>query len=115
MSDVSRRSFLKGAAATAGVSSLAALGLFGCAPATNEKTGAQSSAVEGSSSGTAAESRTPGYCGPGDWLGEAPVIDDADIVDEKTFDVVVLGGGHAGLMAACGAVDEGATVAVVEM
>ena len=115
MSDVSRRSFLKGAAATAGVSGLAALGLFGCAPATNEKTGAQSSAVEGSSSGTAAESRTPGYCGPGDWLGEAPVIDDADIVDEKTFDVVVLGGGHAGLMAACGAVDEGATVAVVEM
>ena len=100
---------------TAGVSGLAALGLFGCAPATNEKTGAQSSAVEGSSSGTAAESRTPGYCGPGDWLGEAPVIDDADIVDEKTFDVVVLGGGHAGLMAACGAVDEGATVAVVEM
>ena len=36
MSDVSRRSFLKGAAATAGVSGLAALGLFGCAPATNE-------------------------------------------------------------------------------
>ena len=54
-------------------------------------------------------------CGPGDWLGAPPTVDDADIVDEKTFDVVVFGGGHAGLMAACGAVDEGATVAVIEM
>ncbi|WP_270299721.1 FAD-binding protein, partial [Eggerthella sinensis] len=51
----------------------------------------------------------------GDWLGAAPEIADGDIVDEKTFDVVVFGGGHAGLMAACGAVDEGATVAVIEM
>ena len=47
-------------------------------------------------------------------MGEAPQIADSDIANELTYDVVVLGGGHAGLMAALGAVDEGATVGVVE-
>jgi|GEM_PF-152777 len=57
--------------------------------------------------------RVEGYCGPGDWLGEAPE-DPADYEDAGTYDVIVLGGGHAGIGAAFGAVDEGATVAVVE-
>ena len=57
--------------------------------------------------------RVPGYCGPGDWLGEAPA-DPTDYVDAGTYDVVILGGGHSGIGAAFGAVDEGATVAVVE-
>ncbi|MCC8065918.1 MAG: FAD-binding protein [Clostridiales bacterium] len=57
--------------------------------------------------------RVKGYCGPGDWLGEAPE-DPADYVDAGTFDVIILGGGHSGVGAAFGAVDEGSTVAVVE-
>ncbi len=57
--------------------------------------------------------RVEGYCGPGDWLGEAPA-DPEVYEDAGTFDVIVLGGGHAGIGAAFGAVDEGATVAVVE-
>lgn len=57
--------------------------------------------------------RVSGYCGPGDWLGEAPE-DPASFEDAGTYDVIVLGGGHAGIGAAFGAVDEGATVAVVE-
>jgi uncharacterized protein with FMN-binding domain len=57
--------------------------------------------------------RVEGYCGPGDWLGEAPE-DPTDYEDAGTFDVIVLGGGHAGVGAAFGAVDEGSTVAVVE-
>lgn len=57
--------------------------------------------------------RVEGYCGPGDWLGEAPA-DPETYEDAGTFDVIVLGGGHAGIGAAFGAVDEGATVAVVE-
>ncbi|MCD7817575.1 MAG: FAD-binding protein [Lachnospiraceae bacterium] len=57
--------------------------------------------------------RVKGYCGPGDWLGEAPE-DPTDYEDAGTFDVIILGGGHAGVGAAFGAVDEGATVAVVE-
>lgn len=132
--DLTRRDFLMGAAA---MGSIAALGLAGCAPqATNagaaDKTetakadaggegGGEGGGPGGGSSeptafsGLTDDGRVRGYCGPGDWLGAPPTVDDADIVDEKTFDVVVFGGGHAGLMAACGAVDEGATVAVIEM
>ncbi len=57
--------------------------------------------------------RVSGYAGPGDWLGEAPA-DPESYEDAGTFDVLVLGGGHAGIGAAFGAVDEGATVAVIE-
>ena len=57
--------------------------------------------------------RVEGYCGPGDWLGEPPA-DPEVYLDAGTFDVIVLGGGHAGIGAAFAAVDEGATVAVVE-
>jgi uncharacterized protein with FMN-binding domain len=57
--------------------------------------------------------RVEGYCGPGDWLGEAPE-DPESYEDAGTYDVIVLGGGHSGVGAAFGAVDEGATVAVVE-
>ena len=57
--------------------------------------------------------RVPGYRGPGDWLGEAPADPDK-YEDAGTYDVVIVGGGHAGVGAAFGAVDEGATVAVIE-
>ncbi len=57
--------------------------------------------------------RVPGYCGPGDWLGEAPA-DPEQYEDAGTYDVIVLGGGHSGVGAAFAAVDEGATVAVIE-
>ncbi len=57
--------------------------------------------------------RVEGYCGPGDWLGQAPE-DPESYEDAGTFDVIVLGGGHSGIGAAFGAVDEGSTVAVIE-
>lgn len=57
--------------------------------------------------------RVPGYCGPGDWLGEAPADPDK-YEDAGTYDVVIVGGGHAGVGAAFGAVDEGATVAALK-
>ena len=58
--------------------------------------------------------RVPGYCGPGDWLGEAPEIDESQVESAGDFDVVILGGGHSGLAAAFSAIDEGMSVAVVE-
>ena len=48
------------------------------------------------------------------WLGEPPVIADDQIVDTVEADVVVVGGGNAGVMCACAAAEEGATVAVLE-
>jgi len=57
--------------------------------------------------------RVEGYCGPGDWLGEAPA-DPEDYEDAGTYDVIVMGGGHSGVGAAFAVVDEGATVAVIE-
>ena len=47
-----------------------------------------------------------------DWLGTAPEID--EVSETLSFDVVVVGGGHAGTQAALAAAQEGATVAVVE-
>lgn len=58
--------------------------------------------------------RVTGYCGEGDWLGTPPVVPDSKISKTVDVDVLVLGGGHAGLLAALGASDMGAKVAVIE-
>jgi hypothetical protein len=73
-----------------------------------ENTAAKAAAVASPSG------RVIGYCGEGDWLGTAPVIPDANIARTIDVDVLVLGGSHGGLMAALGASDLGAKVAVVE-
>lgn len=49
-----------------------------------------------------------------DWLGEAPVIDDADLELEETCDVVVVGLGNAGVVAYRSAAEAGAQVIAVE-
>ncbi len=99
---ISRRGFLKGTAALAGGGLIA---------------GSKLKAAETQAPKTAASvtgGRVAGYCGEGDWLGTPPAIPDADIRKTIDVDVLVLGGGHAGLLAALGASDNGAKVAVVE-
>jgi hypothetical protein len=49
-----------------------------------------------------------------DWLGEPPEIDPADIAQTINVDVIVVGGGTAGVAATRGAAEEGATVALFE-
>ena len=51
---------------------------------------------------------------PRDWPGEAPVISDDEIAAEYEAEVVVVGGGHAGLQCALAAAESGASVIVVE-
>lgn len=49
-----------------------------------------------------------------DWLGAAPVIPESQISETLEFDVVVCGGGNAGVSVARAAAQEGASVAVLE-
>ena len=108
--ELTRRNFIAGAA---GAGVLGALGLAGCAPqATNA---ASATAADGESlSSTGAAARPDYYMCDEDWLGAAPEIAADEITATKSFDVVVVGGGHAGTQAALAAAQEGAKVAVIE-
>lgn len=49
-----------------------------------------------------------------DWLGVEPIIDDNEVVDELTADVVVVGVSDAGSIAVRSAVEAGASVVAIE-
>ena len=49
-----------------------------------------------------------------EWLGDAPVIDESEIVETVEADIVVVGGGNAGLACAVTAAEAGKNVVVVE-
>ena len=110
---LSRRSFLTGTAAAGAGAAL--FGLAGCSPS-GQATNASAEAGSAASSAAAAGNATveAGYLTYFDWLGEAPAIDDADIVETIDAEVVVIGGGNAGVCAALAAAEAGAKVAVLE-
>lgn len=110
---IDRRDFLKGALAT-GTLSAAGLALAGCSPQASGGDGASASA-NASTKGGASVGLVGGAICAEDWLGEMPVVDEADVYDTVEVDVVVLGGGHAGTQAALSAAQNGASVAVVEV
>ena len=91
--DISRRSFLKGAA-------LSALGVAaaGVMPAAEAK---------------AEETKAPVSANP-DWLGEAPVIDASQITETWKTDLLIVGAGNGGMMAASVAADNGVDFRVIE-
>ncbi len=113
--DQSRREFLKGSLVAGGAG--IALGVAGCAPKVEGTPVAQPGGAEGGAvTGEAASScaTVPGYSGAVDWLGSAPIVADADITETIETEVLVIGAGHAGVMAALGAVENGAKVVVIE-
>jgi succinate dehydrogenase/fumarate reductase flavoprotein subunit len=114
MSEMNRRDFLKGAA-LAGAGALGAGALVACTPSSSGSDGGgASTGGTASGSGGAATKPIAGTITPEDWLGTPPQITDADISETADYDVVVLGGGHAGSQAALAAAQAGASVAVVE-
>lgn len=99
----SRRSFLK----TAGLGALGVAGvgaLAGCAPQAPAKQEA----------GAEASADTLAQTGPNSWLEAEPEIAEDQIVETVDADVVVCGGGTAGLFAACSAAEEGAKTVMLE-
>ena len=108
---VSRRNFLKGAG-LAGAAALAAGVAGGCSPQGNDEKSLGATGDAGAAASTGAA--TPGYATTEDWLGAAPQISDDEIVEFIDCDVVVCGGGHAGIQAALAAAEGGAKVAVIE-
>ena len=75
---------------------------------------ASGAAIAGVGTAFADESASAGVEKFPAWLGEPPVIDEADIVDTVTADIVVVGAGCGGSMCAFAATEGGASVAVVE-
>lgn len=99
---ISRRSFLtRSALAAAGAS---VLGLAGCAPGSGDKA-AETDAVLGKSSDGAATLS---------FLEQPEPIKDSQLKATRTFDVVVIGAGAAGVPAALSAAEAGAKVAVLQ-
>lgn len=88
--DVSRRGFL-GAAAGAGA--LAMLGIAGAVKPTVASADELSAAQDGKETI--------------DWLGTAPEIDEADIIETRDCDLLIVGAGNGGMAASAYAADQG--------
>lgn len=89
---ISRRHFLTGVAATG---ALAAFGLAGCAPKTRDAAPAESAQEASTANGAP------------DWLGTAPEIDPADIIETRETELLIIGAGNGGMSAAATAADLG--------
>lgn len=96
---VSRRHFLIGSGLFTAATAAA---LTGCTPA------ASNASAGLSDTGAEAASDVPA------WLGSAPGTTDADCSETIECEVLVVGGGHAGLFAGCAAAEAGAKVLVAE-
>ncbi|BDE95481.1 FAD-dependent oxidoreductase [Raoultibacter timonensis] len=100
---INRRQFLKGTVAIGGVTALGGL-LSGCQPA-DQPASTGSSADASFPKGTVAE----------DFENSVVELEPiAEFIEEKTYDIVVVGAGTAGVPAVCTALEEGATVACLQ-
>lgn len=101
-----RRTFLGGGALLAG--SMAAAGLAGCAPAAEP---AKAPASDGGKGGSGDSLAGTGETG---WRVAPKPVDDADIAETFDADLVVVGAGAAGCIAAVSAVQDGAKVILIQ-
>lgn len=109
MNDLSRRDFLKGATTTAGIAAVTVLG--GCAPKTVEPT--QSTPVETGKETNPEIMTAENYKGlKWSFEVEPEPIDESQITQTHTADVIIVGSGISGLCCAVSAQEKGANVLV---
>ncbi len=115
--NMNRRGFLKGAA-FAGIGAAAlGVGLTGCTPSSSSEGDGKSShgssdySLEDALAGTGTSKIVPGDVS---FLGEAPEIDDDEVGETLSCDVLVIGAGISGIAAARSAAEAGAKVIVLE-
>lgn len=101
--DLNRRQFLKGTAAIGGVAALGGL-MTGCQPSKKVDQASSSSTIPYPEGTTSQDFQNS--------VVELEPI--ASFADEKTYDIVVIGAGTAGIPAVCTALEEGATVACLQ-
>jgi succinate dehydrogenase/fumarate reductase flavoprotein subunit len=100
---ISRRDFLKGASAGAvGVAAITILG--GCAPSVNTPA---PEVTQSPTTSAQSQSTEP-------WYGTAPEIADSEITETLETEILICGAGHAGMIAALAAADQGAKTLVIE-
>lgn len=136
-SGISRRDFLKGTAA--GAAAMAISGILGAcsqdaaataaaaettaAETTTEAAGTTAAQTEAAGTAAAGETEaaaettdfTARYGSNYSWLGEAPVVADSEIQETFDCDILVIGGGNAGVPCARKAAELGKKVIVMEM
>lgn len=101
-----RRSFLKGAVAVGAAA--AGMAAVGCQPSSESDKAAASNSAAAQGSGEPVF----GYQCTTDWLGTPPELGEA--VESVDAEIVVVGGGHAGVQCALAAAQGGADVVVIE-
>lgn len=106
-SQMSRRSFI-GLGSLAAAGSLLALG--GC----NNPQGGVSSASESAAASGAVVNANSNLSEHAAWLGEAPKINESDVVATKDTDILIVGAGNGGMIAAATAADLGANFIICE-
>lgn len=108
--DVTRRDFLRGFAVAGTMAALGG-GLTACAP---KESGGDTGGAGSDGGAGARDGAGTGANAAADWLGDEPQIADADITETITTEVLVVGGGTAGLFAACSAAENGAKTLVID-
>ena len=104
--NMNRRSFVEGGIVAAGMAAVA--GLAGC----SQSNGGTSAQVK--AQGQQAEAYPKGF-EASDWEASAAEFQPVgDVADEKTYDIVVVGAGTAGMPAVLTALEEGATVCCLQ-